>query len=463
MKHFTFLPGTNFPVPSPSSTRRPPIMASARCLSSLTISVLINLCAVFFLCLNLLQNHVLLHGRAVDQQQWHSKPPPHGDAPLAPVGNDQRTSHNHDDDDEVSDNIALTIPRGTAQARPAARLTTEQDSQIRRAQYGGKGDRPHLGGFTEFDAMGVSPTLWTHMVRHWGIKSVLDVGCGRGISTAWFITHGLEFVQCVEGSHDAVLQSIVPNATLTATATAVTTTTITTTSRKKSGEKHTVEYPRVVEHDFSLGPWWPPRTVDAVWCVEFTEHVGRNYQPNYLPSFRSAALIFVTHSNWGGWHHVEVHDDEWWRVRWEAAGLVYSQSMTDEARAMAMQDSSRRDLTRHMTEDYMYFVGQHLWLSLQVFINPMVASLPRHSHLFAEHGCFGGRNDGEKIHVDCSRAKNAKGEHLTPLPESFKALNLTKEMDDAWLDLIKDFKAGGRPRQGNGKNMRPMNVPESLE
>eukprot|EP00804_Cyclotella_cryptica_P001931 CCRYP_007358-RA/>CCRYP_007358-RA protein AED:0.21 eAED:0.22 QI:0/0/0/0.75/1/1/4/0/197 len=194
------------------------------------------------------------------------------------------------------------------------------------------------------------------MVRHWGIKSVLDVGCGRGISTAWFITHGLEFVQCVEGSHDAVLQSIVPNSTLTATAIT------TTTTRKKFPENRTVEYPRVVEHDFSLGPWWPPRTID---CRV---------------------------------HHVEVHDDEWWRVRREAAGLVFSQSMTDEARAMAMQDSSRRDLTRHMTEDYMYFVGQHLWLSLQVFINLMVASLPRHSHLFAEHGCFGGRNDGEKIH-----------------------------------------------------------------
>ncbi|KAL3794771.1 hypothetical protein HJC23_012781 [Cyclotella cryptica] len=293
--------------------------------------------------------------------------------------------------------------------------------------------------------MGVSPMLWTHMVRHWGIKSVLDVGCGRGISTAWFITHGLEFVQCVEGSHDAVLQSIVPNSTLTATAI-----TTTTTTRKKSQEKLWDRGGRLVP---SI----------AVWCVEFTEHVGRNFQPNYLPSFRSAALIFVTHSNWGGWHRVEVHDDEWWRVRWEAAGLVFSQSMTDEARAMAMQDLSRRDLTRHMTEDYMYFVGQHLWLSLQVFINPMVASLPRHSHLFAKHRCFGGRNDGEKIHVDCSHAKNAEGEHLTPLPESFKALNLTKEMDDACLDLIKDFKAGGWPRQGNSKNMKPMNVPESLE
>ena len=45
---------------------------------------------------------------------------------------------------------------------------------------------------------------------------------------------------CVEGSHDAVMNSIVPN-----------------------------KEERVVEHDFSRGPWWPDRTVDAAWAVEF--------------------------------------------------------------------------------------------------------------------------------------------------------------------------------------------------
>lgn len=50
-----------------------------------------------------------------------------------------------------------------------------------------------------------------------------------------------------------------------------------------------------------IGPWWPKRTVDAVWCVEFTEHVGRNFQPNYITAWRKAALIFMTHSLWGGW------------------------------------------------------------------------------------------------------------------------------------------------------------------
>ena len=74
--------------------------------------------------------------------------------------------------------------------------------------------------------LGVSPTLWKYLVTHVGIKSLLDVGCGRGISTSRFVTHGLEYVRCVEGSHDAILQSIVPNAEET-----------------------------VVEHGFSRGPW----------------------------------------------------------------------------------------------------------------------------------------------------------------------------------------------------------------
>jgi hypothetical protein len=50
----------------------------------------------------------------------------------------------------------------------------------------------------------------------------------------------------------------------------------------------------------------PSRTVDVAWCVEFTEHVGRNFQLNYFTAFRKAAFIFMTHSQRGGWHHVEV-------------------------------------------------------------------------------------------------------------------------------------------------------------
>mmetsp|Transcript_32032 Transcript_32032/g.67341 ORF Transcript_32032/g.67341 Transcript_32032/m.67341 type:complete len:383 (-) Transcript_32032:206-1354(-) len=305
--------------------------------------------------------------------------------------------------------FGLVIPHGSATPLPSVPATSDEEATIDRTIYGGKGDKVHLGGFTSFDPSGVSPTLWSHMVNHLGIKSLLDLGCGRGISTSWFVTHGLEYVVCAEGSHDAVTQSILP-----------------TISNIPNGTKY-----ELIEHDFSRGPWWPSRTVDAAWCVEFTEHVGRNFMQNYHTAFRKAALIFATHSNWGGWHHVEVHDDAWWQVKMESMGFIYSDILTKEMRKKAQTDSNRRDLVEDMKTQNrtQYAVAQHLWTSLQVFINPLVASLPDHQHLFAEHGCFG-RAKG----MECE-----EGGNNTPLPKSFKPLPLTKEMDNQWMDLIKDL------------------------
>jgi len=241
------------------------------------------------------------------------------------------------------------------------------------------------------------------------------VGCGKGVSTAWFVTHGLEFVQCVEGSHDAVSQNIVPPAD---------------------------DYPRVVEHDFSLGPWWPPRTVDAVWCVEFTEHVGRNFQLNYFASFRKAAYIFMTHSQRGGWHHVEVHDSDWWILRMESMGFVYSAYLTKKMRKVALKDWKRNDFLRAMQNDKKkstYGVGQHLIKTLQVFLNPLVASLPQHAHLLTEHGCFASGEAG----IECGK-KGTKAQNLTPLPDTYKPPVLTEDMDKAWMDLIYDLPLPGK-------------------
>ena len=72
----------------------------------------------------------------------------------------------------------------------------------------------------------------------------------------------------------------------------------------------------------------------------------------------------------------------------EAAGFIYSAHLTDTARTIASKDQSLRNLTLDMTEDNLYFVGQHVYMNVQVFINPLVAALPQHAHLFTEHGCF---------------------------------------------------------------------------
>jgi hypothetical protein len=114
----------------------------------------------------------------------------------------------------------LDFPLGPAVALPSVRLEEKSEKQEgasnkkghQASYYGGKGDKQHLGGFAsnDVDMEGVSPAAWKHMVEKHGIKSILDVGCGRGVSTSWFHMHGLD-AKCVEGSHDAWEQSLIPN------------------------------------------------------------------------------------------------------------------------------------------------------------------------------------------------------------------------------------------------------------
>lgn len=293
----------------------------------------------------------------------------------------------------------LGIPQGKPKPLPSIRV---EDSKIsvdnQRSIYGGKGDKPHLGGFTEIDLHGISPSVWKYMITNLGVHSMVDVGCGRGISTAWFLLHGCE-VLCVEGSHDAVQSTMLPDA------------------------EH-----NVVEHDFSRGAWWPERTYDAVWAVEFLEHVGVHYHFNYVTIFRKAAIIFVTSSRWGGWHHVEVHQDDWWIQKYQSYGLIYDAALTDIIRKMASSEGNQNNISPTGKP----YNAQHVWLSMKVFINPMVASLPEHAHLFPEHGCYNDRTRSNRV---CGARKG--GELETPLPKEYWPLELTPEMDSEWENLVK--------------------------
>lgn len=294
----------------------------------------------------------------------------------------------------------LGIPQGQAPNLPSIRDST---SNAKRANYGGQGDKPHLGGFTEFDIQGLSPHVWKHMIQDYGVHSVLDVGCGRGISTSWFHMHGVQ-VLCVEGSHDAVQNSVLPDPAN-----------------------------QVVEHDFSRGPWWPRDTFDAVWAVEFLEHVNVQYHFNYIAAMRKAALLFVSSSRWGGWHHVEVHQDDWWIRKYELYGFRYDDTLTQQVREWATEES--RDVNATTAPNAKPWNAQHVWLSMKVFVNPAVAALPAHAHLFPENGCFQGRGEGGRIHNrECGTGKDAALE--TKLDPAMSPLTLDPSMDTAWTTHI---------------------------
>jgi len=289
----------------------------------------------------------------------------------------------------------LAIPPGKAQNLPSVRI--EDNALLRkRKNYGGAGDKEHLGGFSELDPGGISPGLWKHMIEDYGVHSFLDIGCGRGFSTSWFLTHGAD-VLCAEGSHDAVERSVLPDPAN-----------------------------QVVEHDFSRGPWWPEKTYDAAWSVEFLEHVNVQFHYNYVTALRKAALIFVTSSTGHGWHHVEVHDTQWWIDKYESYGFKYSDKLTQQVKTWAKENKK----TYMFREKFLD--GFYVRVTMKVFINPMVAALPEHAHLFPELGCFGGKDpNGGKIHRECLEEN---GE--TPLDKSMYPLKLTPEMDEEWIALL---------------------------
>eukprot|EP00563_Minutocellus_polymorphus_P004704 CAMPEP_0181035664 /NCGR_PEP_ID=MMETSP1070-20121207/8442_1 /TAXON_ID=265543 /ORGANISM="Minutocellus polymorphus, Strain NH13" /LENGTH=371 /DNA_ID=CAMNT_0023113235 /DNA_START=151 /DNA_END=1266 /DNA_ORIENTATION=+ len=292
----------------------------------------------------------------------------------------------------------LSIPPGKAQNFPSPRLQDSSAVDKKRKGYGGAGDEQHLGGFGEIDPGGINPGLFKYMITDLGVKTFLDIGCGRGFSTSWFHFHGCD-VFCAEGSHDAWERSVLPD------------------------KEH-----QMVLHDFSRGPWWPEKTYDVAWSVEFLEHVNVNYHYNYVTAFRKAALIFVTASKGHGWHHVEVHSNEWWIRKYESYGFKYDAELTEKAKAIAR--STKKD---YKGPHGQYLDGFYVRVTLMVFVNPVVAALPEHAHLFPEIGCFESREEnGLIIHRKCDPA-NGESE---PDPNMYP-LELSDQMDEDWLEWLR--------------------------
>lgn len=75
---------------------------------------------------------------------------------------------------------------------------------------------------------------------------------------------------------------------------------------------------------------------------------------------------------------------------------------------------------------------------VKVFINPLVASLPEHHHLFAEPGCFDGKIKGGGVKKrDCGIGGKPQARAVeSRIPDSFLPIKLNKAMDDEWERLI---------------------------
>ena len=93
-----------------------------------------------------------------------------------------------------------------------------------------------------------------------------------------------------------------------------------------------------------------------------------------MPTFHQCALLFVTRSRWGGWSHVEVHQEWWWISRFRAQSFVFDPELTEIIRSNAEADKKASDKTLTTSSGEKNQLGQHIRATMMVFINPKVTS-----------------------------------------------------------------------------------------
>jgi cyclopropane fatty-acyl-phospholipid synthase-like methyltransferase len=162
-------------------------------------------------------------------------------------------------------------------------------------------NKSHLGGYIvdltdHGDPNSYSTEVWDWMVEN-NIKKIIDVGCGEGHSTKYFISRGAECLG-IEGGENAYNRSQVK--------------------------------PHLILHDYTEGPYKSPKKYDAVWCCEFVEHVEEKFSENFLETFKCADKIFMTHALPGqeGYHHVNCQNSEYWISKIESIGYKYNPELS---------------------------------------------------------------------------------------------------------------------------------------
>lgn len=171
--------------------------------------------------------------------------------------------------------------------------------------------RPHLGGFyAEGDPSSWYPDLWRWLVEEYGVRSMVDVGCGSGAMLRyWRDVLGVEHVLGIDGI--------------------------------ECEADDLRDY--TITHDYTSGPLTTlaptPLSVDLAWSCEFVEHVEERYVANFVQTFLRAELVLMTHAvpGQGGHHHVNCQTDDYWIGVMAVAGFDFDPQLTAVTRELAQQ------------------------------------------------------------------------------------------------------------------------------
>jgi hypothetical protein len=104
-------------------------------------------------------------------------------------------------------------------------------------------------------------------------------------------------------------------------------------------------------------------------------------------------------------------------ARFEALGFRFSADLTEAVRREALIEAGLGHNRKPIS-------GQHIYASMLVFINPGVAGLAEHSHLFAGYGCFNGERYHRKVgmHAMFNHGGGVPCNDTDALPGQYEAL-----------------------------------------
>lgn len=134
-------------------------------------------------------------------------------------------------------------------------------------------------------------------------RSVLDVGCGTGISLDYFKSKGIH-VRGLEGSELAI-------------------------SKARNA-------PLITQHDLNE-PIDLGETFDLVWCFEVAEHIHPRYVAEFLETLTNhgdRVLLSAARPGQGGLGHLNEQPPEYWIEKMNEAGFEIDQSGSSKYRTL---------------------------------------------------------------------------------------------------------------------------------
>lgn len=157
----------------------------------------------------------------------------------------------------------------------------------------------HLGGHSNKTWFDRGSLKW--MMKNYGVKSMVDVGCGPGGQVSHARRIGLEAVG-IDGDH-----TVNPDVLL----------------------------------DFTVGTWETDKTFDLAWSVEFLEHVPEEHMHNYMKIFDKCNYVICTCNMDPGPLHVNCKERDYWIEKFKEYGFVFSQKILDEVLENSTMDKKR--------------------------------------------------------------------------------------------------------------------------